>query len=141
MKTKPESYTFGKLFFHQFQHLYSSIECKNVDSALYILFDKYRDIIEIQLESALPQNNEWMFARDPELKMISLVCVGGFFHKWFRQTDVLPEAELDMVAWHLIHASKGFWSVLEVVCKWNDEMLANPDADPVKIYNKHSEYF
>lgn len=39
-----------------------------------------------------------------------------YFHKAFRQVDVLPSGELDMVAWLLLSRSGGvFWEVFEAI--------------------------
>lgn len=55
--------------------------CKSVDRALWHLLCEYRDRLPV---------------------------LDGYFHKAFRQCDVLPSGKLDMVAWHLIQASTLF---------------------------------
>lgn len=35
------------------------------------------------------------------------------FHKAFRQRDILPSGDLDMVVWHLLAQSDLFWQILE----------------------------
>ena len=44
----------------------------------------------------------------------------GYFHKAFRQTDVLDCADANMILWHLLDGSKLFWKLFNEVTAEND---------------------
>ncbi len=75
-------------YFDRFLKLWGTATSNPADRALHILMTKHR-------EEVAP-----LFAtRDP-----------FWLHKAFRQTDVCGSADVDMMIWHLIHASEDFWS-------------------------------
>ena len=74
------------------------ISSYSADCALKILLKKHREQIEPLFE-----------AKDPY-----------WFHKAFRQTDVCDSADVDMMIWHLIHASQDFYDALHWF--WNHHL-------------------
>lgn len=51
-----------------------------------------------------------------------------YFHKSFRQVDILEDGHMDMVFWNLLNATSVFWEVVEKPELWNYEREAEYEA-------------